>query len=409
MAKITFNKVTVENLGPFRELQELDLRVRRSRPIILIKALNGSGKTTLLTCLQVVLYGSKVFSSKSSEYEQLMRGLQRSDATGRPRISLDLTIETSGEKEQLTVVREWAPNSARLNERLEVLRDAVPDLHLTEDWPDFIDSILPSELLQLFLFDGEKIEALANPRSLPDMLRRATEAFLGIGGIDALTKDLVAVERRALLHAKSVDADYVAAKEELEQLERDLGQTEERIAMESQRSAAAKGKLAQAVEEHEKFKARAARQGLAAYEQAADIRAAEQLLRQQLQAAEEEVRLALGSPFLPLARVGALWSAYRDQWSSEADSQTAKSVFAELKKRDARVLKSLESAVAPKALDTLKSILQQENSKYIKASKVDCHLGAAPSPGEVELQIRVAMERHQLDLRSPCGDAWAAP
>lgn len=396
MAKITFDKVAIENLGPFREQQELDLRVRRARPIILIKALNGSGKTTLLTCLQVVLYGSKVFSNKSTEYEQLIRGLQRADSTGRSRISLELTIETGGEKEQLTVVREWAPNSARLNERLEVLRGAVPDLHLTEDWPEFIDTVLPSELLQLFLFDGEKIEALANPRSLPDMLRRATEAFLGIGGIDALSKDLIAVERRALLHAKSADADYLAAKEELEQLERDLASTRERIAMQAQRCAAAKGKLAQAVEEHERFKASAARQGLDAYEQAADIRAAEQLLKEQVASAEEEVRLALGNPFLPLARVGALWSAYKDQWNNEEESQTAKVVFAELKRRDARVLKAVGEAVAPNVFDTLKSILQQENSKYIKASKTDCHLRTAPSPGEVESEVRSAMERHQL-------------
>jgi DNA sulfur modification protein DndD len=396
MAKVTFNNVAVENLGPFRERQDLDLRVRRSRPVILIKALNGSGKTTLLTCLQVVLYGSKVFSGKSGEYEQLIRGLQRADATGRSKISLELTIETSGEREQLTVVREWAPNSARLNERLEVLRDAIPDLHLTEDWPDFIDNILPSELLQLFLFDGEKIEALANPRSLPEMLRRATEAFLGIGGIDALSRDLIAVERRALLHAKSVDADYVAAREELEQFQRDLDQTEERIAMHAHRKTDAQKKLIKAAKELETFKSSAARQGLAAYEQAADIRAAEQLLKEQLGSAEEEVRLALADPFLPLARIGPLWDAYKLQWSSEEEGQTAKAVFAELKRRDARVLKAIEGVVGPKAIDLLKSTLQQENSKYVKASKSDRHLRAAPSPEEVERQIRSAMEHHQL-------------
>lgn len=399
MAKITFNNVAVENLGPFRERQELDLRVQRTRPIILIKALNGSGKTTLLTCLQIVLYGNKVFNGKSGEYEQLVRGLQRADATGHSKISLELTIETSGEKEQLTVVREWEPNSARLNERLEVLRGSVPDLHLTEDWPEFIDTILPSELLQLFLFDGEKIEALANPKSLPDMLRRATEAFLGIGGIDALSKDLIAVERRALLHAKSVDADYVAAKEELEQFQRDLDQTEERIELNAQRKADAIGRLAQAMKEHESYKSVASRRGFAAYEQAADIRAGEQLLKVQLASAEEDVRQALANPFLPLARVGELWSAYKQQWTGEEESQTANAVFSELKKRDARVLKAVEGALGANALDILKSTLQQENSRYVKASKSERYLQTAPSPGEVEAQVRSAIDRHELASR----------
>src|SRR5690606_6337488 len=96
----------------------------------------------------------------------------------------------------------WALSGGKLLEQLTVHRHGHPDLQLTEEWEDFLDNLLPAELVQLFLFDGEKIEALANPATLPDMLRRATEAFLGIGGIDSLSKDLAAVERRALIKGR---------------------------------------------------------------------------------------------------------------------------------------------------------------------------------------------------------------
>lgn len=66
--------------------------------------------------------------------------------------------------------------------------------------------------MQLFLFDGEKIEALANPERLPDLLKRATEVFLGIGGIEALGNDLKAFERRATLKNKNTSEEFEAAR-----------------------------------------------------------------------------------------------------------------------------------------------------------------------------------------------------
>jgi DNA sulfur modification protein DndD len=403
MAKVTFNTISVENLGPFRERQELTLSVRRSRPIVLIKALNGSGKTTLLTCLQVVLYGSKVFAGRNNEYEHLIRSLQRADRVGNARIALGMSLESGGQREELTIVRQWAPTGVKLNERLEVLRDGVPDLHLTDAWPEVIDGILPSELLQLFLFDGEKIEALANPRSLPDMLRRATEAFLGIGGIDALSKDLVAVERRALLHARAVDADYTASREELEQLEGDLERTENTIHLHAQRKATAQQKLERATDECERYRQVAARQGLDAYEKAAEIRATEQVLRQHLASAEEEVRAALADPFLALARIGPLWKSYKDQWNSEEEIHLAKLLLGELRKRDARVMREVEESVDPKAIAILKSALQKENSRYVKANTKQRHLCSSPHPDQVEPAVRAAVDRHTLAIAKLAG------
>jgi DNA sulfur modification protein DndD len=88
MSKVTFKGIGVQNLGPFRERQYLDLQVRSSRPIILVKALNGSGKTTLLTCLQVALYGAKALgNARTSDYELLIRGLHRQDAKGHHSVS----------------------------------------------------------------------------------------------------------------------------------------------------------------------------------------------------------------------------------------------------------------------------------------------------------------------------------
>lgn len=207
MAKLTINQISIENLGPFREQQSFDLNVQAKRPVILIKALNGSGKTTLLTALQIGLYGYKAINmARRSEYEQLIVGLQRNDATGPARIEMRLSIEVGDYTQALTIRREWLPKEKGYREQFRVYAGHSEDLALAENWDDFINDILPVELVHLFLFDGEKIEALANPERLPALLRRATEVFLGLGGIDALANDLKAVERRASKKTPSGDA-----------------------------------------------------------------------------------------------------------------------------------------------------------------------------------------------------------
>ena len=112
MAKLTILSISVENLGPFRERQTLDLRVTGRRPVILVKALNGSGKTTLLTALQVGLYGHRALNGmKRAEYEQLMLGMQRKDATGNGSVEGVVLVEISGAPRTLTVRREWRRKS----------------------------------------------------------------------------------------------------------------------------------------------------------------------------------------------------------------------------------------------------------------------------------------------------------
>ena len=53
-----FERITLNNLGPFREEHSIDVGVEdEKKPLVLIGGLNGAGKTTLLTAVQLALYG----------------------------------------------------------------------------------------------------------------------------------------------------------------------------------------------------------------------------------------------------------------------------------------------------------------------------------------------------------------
>ena len=387
----------------------MDLRTSAGKPIVLVKALNGSGKTTLLTALQLVLYGGKLYGSgRGREYEQLILGLQRNDAEGDARIDLDLRLEGHGEVDEFTVSRRWTVEGGKLQETLAVLRDGHADPRLSEEWDDFLDNLLPSELVQLFLFDGEKIEALANPATLPDMLRRATEAFLGIGGIDLLAKDLVAVERRSLVQGRDKNPRYEAAKTLLKDLELRRANIEAELPELTAARGATQVRVDRLEGQLQSFKARGERSGLVAYESAAALRADEQLARKQVEQAQTQVRDALANPWSALASLGALWHDYEQHYKEEQETRTAQQLLEAIQERDERILKNVGASISHEALVTLRDALSQDQQTYLTAINRSLHLQPAETPTEARAKIdsaahqlksaQLALEHAQSDL-----------
>lgn len=396
MAKVTFKKIEIQNLGPYRECQELDLKVLSKKPIILVRALNGSGKTTLLNCLQIALYGPKAIGNgRSSEYEALIRGLQREDANGPSQIILNLQIQSDAGNEHISITRQWQFSTSKMQERMTVTRDGKEDPTLTQDWNEFLDGILPSELLQLFLFDGEKIEALANPSTLPEMLRRATEAFLGIGGIDKLQKDLIAVERRALLHEKEATGDYEQARIELRALEQQQSNAQAAVDVLRNALPAAQEEAQKLSMVYEKSVQEAQRSGLGAYEKATQIRAAEQGARSEVKAAELAVREALADPLAPLALSGYLWDTYKKEWIAQRDARTNQQLLSEIERRDQRVLKELQTELQGPLLTIFRDALAADKQRYIAASDHEIFFAQAPEPSGIEHAIQAAHTKQE--------------
>ncbi|POA57763.1 MULTISPECIES: DNA sulfur modification protein DndD [unclassified Pseudomonas] len=386
MAKLTIDQISIENLGPFREQQSFDLRVHAKRPVILIKALNGSGKTTLLTALQIGLYGYKAINlARRSEYEQLITGLQRNDATGPARIEMQLSIEVGDQTQALTIRREWLPKEKGYREQFRVFAGRHEDLVLAEEWDDFINGILPVELVHLFLFDGEKIEALANPERLPALLRRATEVFLGLGGIDALAGDLKAVERRASKRTPSGDAGE--DQQQADDYELQLKELEQRIEMLLQRQAHVRTELDDAQLKLERFSAEAQRSGLQAYQQAGGLRARAELCGQQHKQARAALIAVLEDPLLPLVWLGPLWDRYKEQWQQDQQSKHTHLLVEEFGKRDQRILESL-ARQAPQVQSTMAELLAADLQSLQSAKQHSQALLPGGNPAEIEPRLQ---------------------
>lgn len=400
MAKITIANISVENFGPFRERQTLDLAVSGARPVILVKALNGSGKTTLLTALQIGLYGYKAINGmRRSEYEQMLLGLHRKDALGTPVVEIGVKVEIGGSRRELVVRREWTRKGDELSEVLTVFEGGSKDLEFSQTWEEFIGSILPAELVQLFLFDGEKIEALANPERLPELLKRATEVFLGIGGIEALGNDLKALERRAALKNKNTSAEFEAARANVAAWDVQVKELEETLLRLIQEQAAARNRAQQAQAALDKFTSDAQRKGLAAYEQAATIRNSVVATKRDAVAARVGLAEVMSDPLLPLAWLPNLWQRYRDAWNDDQHEKHSKLLAQEFKKRDERVVSALVKAMPRPAMEAVRQALAEDLRAYggKRTSAAVTLQDAPPRDAERRLQEGLARLRSQLD------------
>jgi DNA sulfur modification protein DndD len=391
MAKLTINQISIENLGPFREQQTFDLSVQAKRPVILIKALNGSGKTTLLTALQIGLYGYKAINiARRSEYEQLINGLQRNDATGPARIEMQLGIEVADCIQILTIRREWSAKEKGGREQFRVFAGDFEDRLLAENWDDFINGILPVELVHLFLFDGEKIEALANPERLPELLRRATEVFLGVGGIDALAGDLKALERRA--GKKNPSRVAGEDQQQADEYELQLKELERRIEISLQRQGQARAELDTTQRKLERFSVEAQRSGLQAYQQAAELRAHVEFCQQQHLQARAAFVEALEDPLLPLAWLGPLWVGYKLQWREDQRARHAHLLIKEFASRDKRILELLTDA-APTAQPAVAHLLAADIQGLRAAAHHSPILLHQGDPAELETSLQITKKR----------------
>lgn len=393
MAKLTINQISIENVGPFREKQSFDLSVSEKRPVILVKALNGSGKTTLLTALQVGLYGYKAINqTRRTEYDQLISGLQRNDATGPARIEMQLGIEVGESAQVLTIRREWISKEKGYRERFRVFVGNFEDLVLAEEWDEFINGIMPVELVHLFLFDGEKIEALANPERLPELLRRATEVFLGVGGIDALAGDLKALERRA---NKKSTASLGQTDSSIDDFEKQLEGFKEQISILLQRQAQARNELDEAQRKLEVFSVEAQRSGLKAYQQAAELGARAKLSKQQYDQARMTLVTTLEDPLLPLAWLSDHWSDYKVQWKNEYNAKNVNLLIKEFALRDQRILDVLAVSV-PVAQRTVAELLAADLQKLQTIELKTPILLPGGDPFELELSLEQSKQRFKI-------------
>ena len=163
------------------------------KPIVLIGGMNGRGKTTLLEAVLLSLYGSNsvaYLESNQKSYSQYLRAFVNRSAED-DRCSVEMEFElNNNENETYVVKREWDAFIKRKKDEITVFKDGIYNEFLTNNWPMFVESILPSALSSFFFFDGEKIAELAVDNT-NIQLKNSIRSMLGISVLDVLENDII--------------------------------------------------------------------------------------------------------------------------------------------------------------------------------------------------------------------------
>ena len=206
-------RISLYNIGPYVGLNSFDFSLDKNKNIVLIGGKNGAGKTTFFKSIKTCLYGCKVwgFDAPCKEYYSVINGLVNSKSMYANSAVAFIEIELffyDGKQENIyTLHREWKKSKMTFCEFFNVKKNG--DLIIGHDENDFINyllSIIPPDMFNLYFFDGESIAEFFLGSEGNKNFRNA---FLKLYGLDTLS---IMVENfnRNIKKGNSNNSNYIA-------------------------------------------------------------------------------------------------------------------------------------------------------------------------------------------------------
>lgn len=350
-----FRRLSVENFGLFCGRHEFDLsprtKYRKRRPIILIGGKNGSGKTTFLEAILLCMYGKMSLAGRASnsEYSNYLEGRihrpRGSEAIHlkRSSVSLDFTYTHLGEEQEFHVERCWRRQGDKIAEQLSLNRtDDDQDTFEESQAEDFLRSLIPQGVADLFFFDGEKIQQLADDERQGTALSDSVKAMVGLHLVDSLQSDLGLYLRRA--RKSELPSEIRSRMENLEQV---IQGYEESIAEKRQDMASVEQKLSRLQYEIETEEQRLASRGGDVATRRGELKERSVKLQSDIQVYEAVIREEAAG-LLPFGLLPELCRQLRSQLQLEDELQAwegSRAIVRDvLESIQGRIQKALESS-----------------------------------------------------------------
>ncbi len=362
-----FLELVLKNFGPYAGTQTINLRPEKDGnpcPIVLFGGMNGGGKTTLLDAIRLALYGGRAQCSTRGNlsYSDFLNQSVNRHTPPLDDTRVELIFEQVQDDKLSTfkIVRYWKKNDIKDTLSIliysEFVTDWWADKALSNTWDEYIETMLPVGISNLFLFDGEQVKELAELETPPEFVVGAIKSLLGLELAERLAVDLeiLASRKRKEMSGKK---DLAA----LEKIEEKFSKITHKIADVKEDATNLKNKLEQAKKNQQQASDKFISEG---GKIAADRSQLDRQLNDYRATAEKsrEAMIELASNTLPLALISPLLSQAKTQAETEASQQRAKIAQNIIKEKSDRLLNYIaEISLNPEQLDKIQDFIRQEN------------------------------------------------
>ncbi len=237
------NKLALYNFNSYEGLNEFDFTSDDpNKNIILIGGKNGAGKTSLFTAIKLALYGSLAFGyvGMNPHYIAKIKDCINSKAFQRHTVqsSVQIVISLAVEREikEYEITREWDYTRQKLEEKYYVKEgETLLDDQKLSYFQNYLQGLVPPDLFEFFLFDGEEAGSIFSTKSYNTYIRNATYTLYGLDIFEIIRKYTVGYAGKA---ANKDEEDLHRFYEEIRRKEKNLSkkkaELEEQVALDQE-------------------------------------------------------------------------------------------------------------------------------------------------------------------------------
>ena len=394
--------VQLHNYGPFKGSHSIDLAQPSIKRVTLIGGLNGSGKTSIFEAIQLCLFGAQSNLHKENRrahsYNKFLEAKVNRDVPKNTRCAVRLSLDLSDDtdlQEEIVLERSWTIANKGAKEIFEVSRNGMVDSALSENWIEFISTIISPALSKLFLFDGEKILKYAEPAETSKLLIQGIETLIGADLITSLEEDLALLKKNIIKDTSpDLQSELTETEEEINKYIKQQKKYEAKLSKLKEKNHATK-------KEYEDIETKFRAKGIKSFEKIERLES--EVLKLKTQAAllkKEQINIASGVMPLKLVKKNILsirnlaeeslqqselnlkidaW-ATRDKFITESLGDLAKSKVDKIKKilddsikkEKEKIKKSKITTVESRVfeLDLLDELIKEDFNQYLSNKKI---------------------------------------
>ena len=170
----------LNNFSSYEGINTFNLSTNGNQSIILIGGQNGAGKTSLFTAIKIALYGPLSFgyTGANSFYYKKIKEYINSNAFNcdelNSGVSVEIFIKLERDIKRYIINRNWKIQNKKIVEDYSVYCDEVQLLNSDLGYfENYLNTIIPPELFDFFLFDGEEVASIFSNDNYNTYLKNA--------------------------------------------------------------------------------------------------------------------------------------------------------------------------------------------------------------------------------------------